>query len=141
MSACPKCGHDPSAPVAQSWTFHVDRLIDSGNRHVFNVGASRFTYGRDRDAWQWEFRAVRLLQRIPVATRRRRVTLTRNFGGRQREFDRDNLATGCKLVVDAMVRERLLVDDSSAHAEINYTQQRVAPIGLTVLLEEFADAG
>lgn len=137
MSACVKCGHDPSAAVSASWMLLIDREIESGNRHTFNVGASRWRYGKERDAWQWEFRAFKLLRKIPLAKAKRRVTLTRFYDGRQRELDADNMATGAKLVVDAMVREGLLVDDRRELAEIHYKQVRQAPRGTGVLIEEF----
>lgn len=135
MTACLKCGHDPEAHVSASWTFEIDREVESGNLHRFNVGGSRFGYGRNRDAWQSEFHNVRVLRSIPKATALRRVTLTRFYGKRKRAFDRDNLATGCKPVVDAMVRAGLLIGDNAVSAEIHYQQQRGAN-GLHVFLEE-----
>lgn len=138
MSACLKCGHDPLAIVTASWPHFIDREVESGNRHTFNVGGSRWRYGKARDAWQLEFRNLRLLRRIPRAMTKRRVTLTRYFDGRQREWDADNFATGAKLVVDAMVREGLLVDDRREFAEIHYLQVRSTPRGLGVLIEELA---
>ncbi len=136
-TSSPRCGHDPGANVARSWTFEIDREIKSGNAHIYNVGASRWRYAKDRDAWSWEFRAARLLQKIPKAMQRRRVTLTRLYSGRQREFDGDNFQTGAKSCVDALVLEGLLVGDDSKSAEINYAQQS-GGCGLRVLLEEFA---
>jgi hypothetical protein len=138
MTVCVKCGHDPEAVVAASWAFTIDRKPPSLNNHVINVGVTRFAYGRERDAWMWEFRAVRLLQRIPKAVLRRRVTLTRIYAGREREWDRDNFSGGAKPVVDAMVLEGLIEDDSSASAEIYYAQERGARAGLRVNIEELA---
>lgn len=132
---CPRCSFDPSAVVTASWSIHIDREVKSGNAHVFNVGASRWSYKRDRDAWQWEFRAWRLGARIPSATGRRRVTLIRHYTGRQRPFDGDNLQTGLKSCVDAMVREKLLVNDDAANAEISYAQIKSATPGLEVRIE------
>lgn len=137
MTACPACSFDPDAVVSASWSFMIDREIATGNARVFNVGGSRWRYAKERDAWRWEFRAVRLLRKIHAAAIRRRVMLTRHFDGRQRAFDRDNLATGAKPVVDAMVREGLLRGDDEASAEIRYTQVRGGH-GLSVLLEELA---
>ena len=100
MSACLRCAFDPDATISASWSFFIDREIKSGNSHIVNAAVTRFAYKRTRDAWQWEFRAVRQLQGTPSATKKRRVTLTRVYAGRCRAFDRDNLATGCKVVVD-----------------------------------------
>jgi hypothetical protein len=138
MSACVKCGHNPDADVRAAWLFSVDHDIESANQHTFNVGATRWRYGKARDAWQWELRAARLLHRIPThhGNGRRRVTITRRYHGRQRPYDRDNLAMGAKLVVDAMVREGLLIDDSERHAEIHYQQE--PGTGTTFVIEELA---
>ncbi len=138
LPACDKCGHDPRARVTASWTFLVDRDPPSLNSRIFNAGPRRYLYKRERDAWCWELRAVRLLQRIPPARARRRITLTRVYSGRQQERDRDNLAGGMKAVVDAIVYERLLAGDDSKLAEIHYAQERGIPTGLRVLLEELS---
>lgn len=142
MTACLKCGHDPDARVLASWSFHVPRAVRSGNAHVYNVGASRFGYAKERKAWESDFFGVKIAQRVPDADRKRRVTLTREIGYRQREYDRDNLATGCKPIVDALVKCGLLVDDSPTHAEVHFAQVKVEgskrPGGLRVLLEDLA---
>lgn len=138
MTACARCGFDPDAKVSASWKIHVDREPPSLNAHLVNAGPRAFLYRRERDAWCWEFRAARLLQRIPKARARRRVTLVRVFDGRQRERDVDNLSGGMKSVVDALVFEGLLADDSPRLAEIHCQQRRGGPRGLEVLLEELS---
>ncbi len=137
MSACVKCQHDPDALVAASWTFHVDRDPSSLNARIFN-GPRGWKYRKERDAWRLEIRACRLLLRIPKATSMRRVTLTRNFAGRQQRRDRDNLAGGMKACVDALVLEGLLRGDSELDAEIHYAQARTTPAGLSVVIEQMA---
>ncbi len=140
MSACLKCGHNPEAQIAASWEFEIDREVESGNVHRFNVGGSRFGYGRNRNAWQSEFHNVRRLRAIPLALARRRVTLTRLYGKGKRAFDLDNLATGCKPVLDAMVRSGLLTGDDASRVEIHYQQEKSVRLlsSLRVLIEEFA---
>ncbi len=138
MSACPKCQHDPAAVVAASWSFHVDRDPPSLNSRLFNVGTKRWAYKRERDTWCMEFRTARILKRIAKASGKRRVTLTRNYAGRQQLRDVDNLSGGMKAVVDALVLEGLLVDDNAVSAEIHYAQARTTPVGLVVLIEELA---
>lgn len=140
MTACARCGFDPEALVGRSWTFTIDRDPPSLNARIFNAGTKRWAYKRERDAWAWELRAVRLLQKIPAARARRRITLTRVYDGRQQERDADNLAGGMKAIVDALVHEGMLLDDSPQHAEIHYMQERGGPRGLRVLLEEFAQS-
>lgn len=138
LPACAKCGFDPGVVVGASWEFLVDRDPPSLNARLFNAGARPWAYRRERDAWCWEFRAVRLLQRIPAAKARRRLTLTRVIAGNQKVRDRDNLIGGMKALVDALVLEDLLVSDGPAMAEIHYAEERGKPTGLRVLLEDLA---
>jgi Holliday junction resolvase RusA-like endonuclease len=137
VSACVKCQHDPDAHVSASWSFSIDRDPPSLNARLFN-GPRGWKYRSERNAWCLEVRAVRLLQRIPKATAKRRVTLTRNYYGRQQRRDRDNLAGGMKACVDALVLEGMLRGDSELDAEVHYGQERTTPSGLVVLLEELA---
>lgn len=141
MTACLRCGHDPSAEVASTWQFHIARPVQSGNAHTYNVGASRWRYAKERDAWQSLIRDARCDEGIPSARGKRRLTLTRYYGGRQREMDQDNYATGCKLILDAVVREGLLVDDRREFAEVSYVQIQTSVVeqrGLLMTLEELA---
>lgn len=142
--ACAKCGYDPSAIVQGSWLTTIARDPPSLNARLFNTGSKAHLYRRERDTWAWEFRAMRLNLQVPAAKKKRRVTLTRCYGGRQQERDRDNLIGGMKSVLDALVLERLLVDDKSQWAELHYSQRRLdddAPKsarGLIVHIEEIA---
>mgnify|MGYP001612439401 CR=1 FL=1 len=140
---CVKCGHDPDAAVRASWSFTIEREVKSLNDHNVNVKGWRgAVYKKDRGAWVQWFQLMRVNHRIPLATGKRVVTLTRIMGSGQREFDRDNLHGGLKSALDAMVYTCLITGDSIAHATILYDQQRrsgpgVKP-GLHVLLEELA---
>lgn len=141
MTACARCGHDPSAQPTATWQFHIPRAVTSGNRHVYNVGGSRWAYAKERDEWTWWFRKARRENHITDTTTKRRVTLTRYYGGRQREFDQDNYATGAKPIVDAMVRAGLLVDDKCEYADISYVQIHTDVAeqrGLLVTIEELS---
>lgn len=138
MSACVRCGHNPEAVVTARWSKAFDREIKSLNESSTNKGAYRWQYKRDRDAWSWLLRAWHLEARIPIATRLRRVTITRSYTGRQREFDEGNFVGGCKGLVDALVRERLLVDDTRALAEIHYVQVKSTVSATEIVIEELA---
>lgn len=135
---CPRCGHDPGAIVVGSWTFTIPIEVESLNAHRVNAGAKwqQAAYRKRRDAWQQWMRAGRLNHKIPTATSKRRVTLTRLYNGRQRAFDDDNLSGGCKPIVDAMVSERLVVGDDAAGVELGYLQVKAERVGLVVLIEE-----
>lgn len=138
MTACIRCGFRPDAHVIASWEFVVPRTVKSGNAHVHNVGAGRHVYRKERDGWAADFRFFKHQQRIPDATGKRRVTLTRIIGHRQRPFDTDNLGTGLKPCVDAMVSVGLLQGDTPSQAEIHRQQEKRHGVGLHVLIEELA---
>lgn len=135
---CPKCGYRAAAIVTASWAFTIDREVKSLNER--GVGRGRWkairAYRDDKHAWVWMMRQQRLALRIPAATKLRRVTLTRIIGPGQRAYDRDNLVGGAKLIVDAMVLERLLLNDSAEGVELHHMQERGAASGLAVLIEE-----
>jgi hypothetical protein len=133
---CARCGYDPTAIVTGRWEFAIARPVHSLNAHRGNYGSTRWAYRHDRDGWQWEFKVARINARIPTAVAKRRVTLTRLYSGRERAFDVDNLAGGMKLVVDAMVREGLLLGDDRERAELHHGQDNAAMSGLVVVIEE-----
>ncbi len=140
-TSCLRCGYDPSAEISATWQFHIALPVQSGNRHIYNVGASRWRYAKERKTWQDAIRVERLRLGIPGAVSKRRVTFTRYYGGRQREMDPDNLATGAKCVLDALVLEKLLVDDRREFADVTYVQIQTSVIeqrGLLITMEELA---
>ncbi len=139
MTACPACAFDPDATISARWEFHIGREVKSGNDRVNNVGGSRWRYRQVRDEWFCDVANIAGINAVTRASSLRRVTLTRCYGKGQRAFDRDNLATGCKPIVDAMVRSGLLVDDNPRHAEIHYKQiKNNGRVGLLVVIEEIA---
>lgn len=140
MTACQRCGFDPTAAVAARWTFMIERDPPSLNARIHNSGASRWKYRAERDVWSGEVMVARVNHRITEARGRRRVTLERVYGGRQKERDRDNLVGGMKAVVDALVLQGLLVDDTPAHVELHYGQMQwpAGQRGLRVTIEDLA---
>lgn len=140
MSACRKCGHDPDAAVGDRWEFVLEREVFSLNRTASNHGTrwAQAEYRIRRRHWEWAFRAARINARIPSAATRRRVTLTRLYGKRQRDYDLDNLAGGLKVAVDAMTLEGLIIGDAPHQVEIHYAQERSPLVGVRVLIEELA---
>lgn len=137
MSACANCGHDPSATVGLRWSFFVNREVQSLNAHRGNYGGQRWAYAKDRDAWQQWFVVLGRQHCVTPASGKRRVTLTRCYSGRQRELDADNLSGGAKVVIDSMVRAKLLLNDDKASVEVLYRQRKVTTEpGLEVRIEE-----
>lgn len=114
-----------------------DPADDSG--HVDVKTTSTDCYGRVASS-----DVIIALERIsPVVTseiwdikRKRNVTFTRHYAGREREMDHANMVGGMKGAVDAMVRAGLLVDDSPKWFAAEYRQVRSDRSGLHVLIEE-----
>jgi hypothetical protein len=121
------------------WRFIVPRALASANAHVVNGNhaATAARYRTFRNVWAADLRACKAANRIPDATGKRLVTITRLMGKGQRPFDYDNLVAGAKPVVDAMKppanrRGRrtdgasLIVDDGPAYVRVTYEQERSA---------------
>lgn len=119
----------------------IPRALTSANARIVNSGATRWAYAKARDKWADDIRTAMLKQRIPEATGRRRVTLTRLMGKGQKVWDGDNLQGGAKYVRDAMQPSRrvktkngavlvrgagLIVSDGAKDAEFVYEQERAA---------------
>lgn len=136
---CRFCGAEPDAAVTRRWEFLLPIRTPSQNDLASNRGGARHRYRRARNEFELEFLRAAAGLRIPHAMRRRRVTLTRLFSGRERKFDYGNLVGGCKLVLDAMIRAWLIVDDAPKWLEDHYLQVRGSESGLLVIIEEFAE--
>lgn len=136
---CLKCGYDPDRVVTASWSFVLQREPKSLNARVVNVGASRWRYAKERDAWSWLVRAARLEHKITPACGLRRMTLTRVYASGQRAIDVDNLSGGMKSLVDAIVREGIVRNDNPTWLELHHDQEPGATRSVRVLLEELAD--
>lgn len=131
------------------WSFVLPINLPSANAHVINgkQAASAAIYRAQRDKWAWWTEVGAREQGIPlffvlfrapgVAPCRRRVTITRLLGARQRDYDDDNLVAACKGLRDAMQRPRMsrrrhipgaaiVVDDSAKWSEWRYAQERAA---------------
>lgn len=100
-------------------------LTPSGNTTLRQHWAHR---QRDRKTW-----TVQLLHALGVnkhwehrltTPARRRVRITRYA---RRSLDADNLAAGCKQLVDALRDVRLIWDDSPAFADLEFVQAACAP--------------
>lgn len=137
MTACAKCGHDPGAAVARTWRLVIAKELESANKHTINSGGARWRYAKERGEWeQWLMTFPR--GDLHRATGRRRVTITRRFSGRQREWDPDNLVAGTKVLRDALKRAGVIVDDSRQWLECHSLQERADRSETVVLVEELA---
>jgi len=140
VTRCRLCGGEPDAVMSARWEFLVPIEPPSQNTIASNKGAGRFRYAKVRTDFEIYFR-VRIVQlKIPRATRRRRVMFTRYYTGqRARSRDHGNFIGGMKPVLDALVRQGMLVDDRPEYCEDYYRQERHDCIsGIALVLEEFA---
>lgn len=136
--SCVFCGGNPRAPIADTWAFFIERELGSLNDRMTNEGAKRFAYAKDRDAWHQWMTATRVNLRIPVAQKKRRVVIERQFGSRGRAYDYGNLVGGAKALVDAMTRAQLIVGDAPHELEDHYQQSKTdGAAGVRIWLQEF----
>lgn len=141
IDVCDRCGSKTSLQVSASWTIAIDRMSVSLNAHIVNHGPSRYKYKKHRDTWAQEFMVARVNQKIPRATSKRFSVITRRFKRHgQVLLDYDNLVGGMKPLVDALVIEQLLLDDSDDGAIIRYKQCPAETGGVTIQLYELAPA-
>ena len=112
--------------------------IPSANLRQAN-GRDGYKYRDLRNAWETAAIVAVRAAAIPVATVKRRMLVTRYYGGSgHREYDPDNMVAGAKPVVDALRKAGALKDDSSKWAEISYRQVKSKPARVEVLVEEVA---
>jgi hypothetical protein len=157
-----------------TWTLRIPRPVPSKNAHYVNGGtnAQRAMYRTLRNTWaseiaeawrNWQARSDTGFptvggQYLPV----RKVTLTRIYCGRQREYDYDGLVGGFAPILDAMKPPRpggvttfksgprkgqmkivkpvpgaaLIVDDAPRWVEVTYRQERGAEAGCLIEIED-----
>lgn len=75
---------------------------------------------RLRGQWQWLVKAAVLNDKVTVKTiPNAKVTIER-YGAKK--LDHDNFVGGAKQLIDSLVQEGFLVDDSPSHVSIRYVQ-------------------
>lgn len=110
----------------QAMSFLIPLEVLSQNKTDRMHWAAR---GRMLRMWQGQLAARMRPGTLDYARGKRRMTIT---AWRKRLItDRANMIGGCKLVVDAVVRAGLLVDDNDAMAEIHYIQEALRESPLT----------
>ena len=56
--------------------------------------------------------------------KRKEVRIVRVLTKRQKEFDKDNLYAGCKVVLDSLTREGYIIDDNPNEIDLHVSQRR-----------------
>ena len=128
----------PTESTGTSWTFVIEKKLVSANRYLVNHGASRWAYKKERDGWYIHLVHARLQNEIPKARGKRHVSFVRLFSGRERLLDPDNLAAATKALLDAMVLDELLEDDSAAFVAVDWSQERAETSGVRITITEAA---
>ena len=132
---CSLCGHDLKAAAA-SWEFTLPLEPPSQNVVAGNQGSGRWGYAKIRNSFEVLLVNRRTLMGIPAAKTKRRVLITRLYSGHGQVRDIGNIIGGCKPLLDAMTRARLIVDDGPHYVEVHYFQERTKESGVTICIEE-----
>lgn len=121
MRKCPACGFDSDRVVTASWSFRLPIKLLSGNQiKGSGRGRSGWKYREQRKLWARAIGAANIV--CQPATGPRRLWLTRQWGKGQRAYDTDNLIWGFKPVVDEIVKQGWLLDDTPDKVERIYDQ-------------------
>lgn len=94
-------------------------------------------YRRLRNDYTWLVRVGARSAGVPKATGKRRLHVTRLIGKGGKVYDVPNLIGGAKPLIDALVTEGLLVDDSPEYLDLGTWEQRKASApGARITLED-----
>ena len=117
------------------WTIKISAATPSGNTTLRQHWAARASH---KVTLGWLLAsALNHLPKIPDATGRRRLTITRHG---KRALDRDNLSAGMKGLIDVIKERHLIIDDRPQDCELVFEQKpcgKAAP-WVEILLEEIA---
>lgn len=121
---CEACGYDPTRTLLYTHTEVVPFKWLSGN--IVNPYGHRsvWRYKVYKDSFKKTFSSV--CAEFPKATGFVRLTLTRLYTGRQRDYDTDNLAQGAKPMLDTIKKLGIIQDDSPGKAQIIYKQEKIS---------------
>ena len=99
------------------WTVNLPIVTPSGNQTIRQHWVARAEH---KSAMGWMLRsALNGIPKVPPATGKRRLTIERH--GRK-SLDMDNMAAGCKSLIDAIKELRLITDDNPAECELVFCQ-------------------
>lgn len=104
-----------------SWSFTIDEPTPSLNVLRRQYASARH-YATLRNRFEQYVMVARMNEKIPKATAKRRVRIVRFATQEKYRLDHDNFIGGLKPLLDALVRQGLIVDDDAAHLEGDYVQ-------------------
>lgn len=102
--------------IANAWRVMVPIKVESANRFIFG---NPWKYRRYANRWKHVMGL--LIGQASSRAGRRGVVVIRSL--RARELDTDNLAGGCKPILDWMVSAGWLADDSPGWCVATYEQE------------------
>lgn len=127
-----------AAPEPQAWAFEIDEPTPSLNMLRRQFANARY-YTTLRNRLETYVMVARVNNKIPKATKIRRVYITRYATQEKYLLDLDNFIGGAKPLLDVLVRQGLLVDDSAKFLNCYY-EQRVGAVSCThVKIEEMEE--
>jgi hypothetical protein len=99
------------------WTFQIPIATPSANTFLRQHFRTRAI---EKEALGWMLaNSLNKQPKIPSATSKRRLTIERHG---KRALDADNLAGGCKSLIDCIKERRLILDDNPADCELIFRQ-------------------
>jgi len=99
------------------WTIRIPIATPSGNTVLRKHWSSR---GRQQQDMYWLITAaLNKMPPIPTATCKRRLVVERHG---KRMLDADNLAAGCKALIDVVKFRKLILDDNPEVCELVFRQ-------------------
>ena len=104
------------------WSFEIDRLTPSQNELARRY-RNRHAYAKLRTEFELWIMAGMANGRIPKATGRRKLTITRYAKSKRYLLDRGNLVGGCKPLLDAAIQMGLIMDDKEELLDDHYEQE------------------
>ena len=121
--------------MAAQGLIRIDELTPSQNRLARGLH-NRFVYRNLRNRFQTWIMVGMVNGKISKATGRRRLTITRYVRSRRYLLDRGNFIGGCKPLLDAAIRQGLILDDREEHLDDRYEQKVDATPRVEVLVED-----
>jgi len=96
----------------------------------------RAAYKELRDTFYQLFVMYKKALEIPDATSWRRIYVIRRYSGRARRMDKGNFVGGCKSLLDAMTKAKLIFDDRQEFLEDHYLQVRSKVTEMEIVIWE-----
>lgn len=118
-----------------AWRLRFDGVYPSQNV-LMRTYANHHAYGRLIKMWADRFWAAMIEGKIPKATTRRRLTITRFVREEKYKLDRGNLVGGGKPFLDAAVRVGLIKNDREEDVDDVYRQAIDADEHIEVLVQD-----